>query len=160
MQSEPTVAAVNTPRDQINSGAVGQVEDGLKKIRAGNMLSRIKVSVTGLTGAGLTGATQDITSAAILALATVSGISLKSGETLPAIGAVTSLAVLGGSTGSTGPRAVMPTGVTGSTASATVATLSDDGKTLGFEASVAGFVIVYNPAPYGGADQTTLETGP
>ena len=157
MQAEPTVAAVNTPRDQINGGAVGQVSDGLKTIKAGTMLSKVKVVVAGLTAAGLTGAAQTITSAATLALATVTGISLKSGETLPAIGNIHALAVAGGSTGATGARIIAPAGTT---ASATVCAVSDDGKTLTFEASVAGYTIIYNPAPAGGADQTILETGP
>lgn len=156
---DPTVAAVNTARDQINGGAVGQVEDGLKAIRAGTMLSKVKAVVQGLTGAGLTGLSQDITSAGVKALATVTGISLKSGENLPPIGIIGTLFVLGGSTGSTGARAIMPAGATGATVSATLATVSDDGKTLAFEASVAGFVIEYMPAPYGGADQTITEGG-
>ena len=35
----------------------------------------------------------------------------------------------------------------GGTASATVATLSDDGTTLVFEANVTGFVLVYSARP-------------
>ena len=154
---DPTVAAVVTPRDLLNSGAVGSVAQGAQAIKLGNMCSKIKVVVAGLTGAGLTGASQNITTAAFLALATVTGISLKTGEILPAIGSITALGVAGGSTGATGARTVAPAGFTAST---TVAAISDDGKTLTFEASVAGFTLVYEPAPYGGADQTVTESGP
>jgi len=135
-----------TARDQLNSGDPQAVALAAQKIDLGTQCSKIKATFVGLTSA----AAQDITSAAAKAAATIAGISLQSGENLPPIGNVLSLRVTAGAAAA-GNRQITDTG---GTAAAGVTRLSDDGKTLPFEAAVTAFVIVYTPAPAGGADQS------
>jgi hypothetical protein len=73
-------------------------------------------------------------------LATVTGLKLDANETLPPIGKVCTLRVVTGT--ATGHRNVTDVG---GTASATLATISDDGKTLVFEAAITAFTITYEP---------------
>jgi hypothetical protein len=135
-----------TARDQYNSGDPQAVALAAQKTDLGNQLSKVKVTFTGLTSA----AAQDITTAAAKAAAAISGISLLPGENLPPIGSVVALRVTAGAAAA-GVRTI---GDTAATAAATVTRLSDDGKTLTFEAAVTAFVLVYYPAPTGGADQS------
>ena len=139
-------------QDVLNQGNENEIADALRMIKAGYMMSPIKVTFVGLTSS----ATQNITTAAALAAATInSGFATDPDiqPTLPPIGEVASLRVTAGAA-QPGPRVITDSGGTPA-ASATglggapggVATLSDDGKTLTFEAAVTGFVLIYWPSP-------------
>jgi len=142
-----------TVREAINGNNVGQIADAMAQIKAGNSLSKIKVTFAALTSA----AAQDITTAAAkTAGGTPLGISLATGENFPPIGAIETLRVTAGAAAA-GSRAVTDAG---GTASATLALLSDDGKTITFEAAVTAFVLTYYPAPSGGADQAFAQAAP
>lgn len=118
-----------------------------QKMKLGNMLSPVKVTVASLTAT----ATPDITSAAVLAAASaISGLERETGDRLPAILAVKTLRVSTSGTANTvGSYAVTDAAGTAltPTASANVglALLSDDGTTLTFPTTVTGFVIEYIP---------------
>jgi hypothetical protein len=124
------------------------VADFLRAVKLGNMLSVIKVTVTGLTAS----AAIDVTTAAVKAAATIAGVSLDTGENLPAIGNVVSLRVTASGTagslgvygiGDDGATAIVPPG--GAGAAMGIAKLSDDGKTLTFPNTITGFVLIYRP---------------
>lgn len=106
-------------------------------MKMGLVCSPIKATFTGLASA----AAQNVTTAAAKAAATLVGVELKTGELLPPIGVPVAVRVTAGAAAA-GLRQV---GDSGATPSATVATLSDDGKTLTFEAGVTGFVLYYMP---------------
>ena len=93
----------------------------------------------------------DITTAASLIGATIDqGITLDADERLPAIGRIVSLRSTAGSLAVQGTHVVSDSGGTALVPSATfpgVATLSDDGKTVTFQAGVTAFVLVYYPRP-------------
>lgn len=134
-----------TPKDDINSGKTGLVSQGIGAMKVGTMLTKIKVVAASLTAA----ASFDITAAAFLAKCTVTGITLKSGETLPPIGQIVTLRKVAGAQAAN--CIVTDAGGTATAGSATVpaaATLSDDGKTIGFEtgAAVTAFTFEYYPA--------------
>jgi hypothetical protein len=156
-----TATKTFTVREAVNSGNANQVPEALAAIKAGNSLSKIKVTFTGLTSA----AAQDITTAAAKAAATISGISLATGENLPPIGSVVTLRVTAG-TAAAGARVAVDVGGTALPGDPTTAkapgtvTVSDDGKTLVFDAAVTAFVLTYYPAPSGGADQAFAQSGP
>ena len=121
------------------------VADALRKIDLARMLDPVKVTFAGLASA----AAQNITTAAARAAATVDqGLKdLIAGEGLPPILSVVALRVTAG-TLAAGPAIVTDSGGTPTaigTGSAHVATLSDDGKTLTFQAAVTGFVLEYIP---------------
>ena len=145
-----------TARDELNSGNIGAVARALQALKAGNMASKIKVVATSLTGA----ASFDITTAAFLAKCTVTGITLKTGETLPPVGQVVALRKV---TASQAAICVMTdkdaTATAGSATLPAFTTLSDDGKTIGFEtsANVTAFTLEYYPAPAAG---TVIDSGP
>lgn len=141
-----------TAREILDSGNPNKVGNVCKALKVGTQLSKIKATFASMTSA----AGQDITTAANKALATVSGITLRTGENLPPIGQIVTCRVTAG-TAAAGARFVSDAGATPST---TVATLSDDGKTLTFEAAVTGIVVTYFPAPYGGADQAFEHAAP
>lgn len=133
-------------RKILNSGKLGTLADLAKKVKLGNMLSLIKVTVASLSADD----NPDITSAEVLAAATVEGITLDDGEMLPAIGQVVSLRVTtSGTAGTVGTYVVSDDG--GSAVSATthtvagIALLDDDGKTITFPTSITGFEIHYYP---------------
>jgi hypothetical protein len=142
-----TFLRVLTLRDAMNTGDITSQAAAQQQILLGNMCAMVKVVVTGLTAA----ATVNITTAATLAAATVTGIALAGdGELLPPIGHVRTLRVTAVGTGATGPRVVTDAGGTAiapSAGIAGVALLSDDGTTLTFEGTVTGFVLEYFPAP-------------
>lgn len=135
----PTTTQQNTVRRELNAGNANTVADILKRIKAGDMFAVLKVTFAGLTSA----AAQDITTAASRAAATIVGGDFNSDELLPAIGGVTTLRVTAGAAAA-GHRAVTDAG---GTASTSLALLSDDGKSLTFEAAVTGFVLTYRPRP-------------
>jgi hypothetical protein len=124
------------------------MSDALARIKAGKKFSTVKVTVTAL---GAT-ASPDITSAAVLAAAVVSGIDLAEGETLPPIGLVRSLRVTASGTAASlgtygitdvGGTPIIPPG--GASAAMGIARLSDDGTTLTFPNTVTAFVLIYEP---------------
>jgi hypothetical protein len=123
--------------------------DAIRKLGLAVMASTVKAVFTGVTGA----ATYDITTAAMKALATISGITLATGENLPPARLVRSLRVTAATTGTVvGSYAITDasgTVVSPATSSAVgLAKLSDDGKTLTFaSADVTAFVIEYEPMP-------------
>lgn len=129
----------------LNSGEFTAIADACKKAKLGTALSTIKVVATGLTAA----ASFDITSAAFLAKCTVTGINLGGGETLPAIGAATSLRVVTGGTNAAGSYALGEAAGTAVLATAGVGTalLSADGKTVTFAAgaAVTALTLIYRP---------------
>lgn len=143
-------------RNQMNNGDPAQIATVARKVNLGTMLSEIKVVVTGLTAA----AAIDVTTAAVKAAATITGMTLLTGENLPAIGFVRNLRVTAsGTAGSLGTygisdasgTAIVPPG--GASAALGIATLSDDGKTLTFPNTITAFVLTYYPKAY-----TSLDT--
>lgn len=135
-------------RAMLNNGDPANMPDIARQMKQGTMASVIKVTFASMTSA----AAQDITTATnkgkITALA---GITLDANENLPPIGQVLTCRVTAGSA-ATGPRVMTDSGGTpaaGATglgdASGGVATISDDGKTLTFEAAITGMVLTYIP---------------
>ena len=116
-----TTTKTNTVADVANSGNLNELSDVAQKVQLGTMLGVTKKTFTGLTSA----AAHNLTDAAH-----------GSG---PAADVISSVRVTAGAAAA-GLRQI---GDAGATASATVATLSDDGKTVTFEAGVTAFVIVY-----------------
>lgn len=131
----------------LDNANLGKLDAALQAAKLGQALSQVKVAATGLTGA----ASFDITTAAVKAASTITGIYLPDGTNLPAIGNVVSLRVTAAGTGTTvGSYAI--TDAAGTALSPTTSTvvglalLSDDGKTLTFPtADVTEFVLVYRP---------------
>lgn len=132
-----TTIQQHTLEESLSSGNPAAVATAMSTIQAGKMLSNVKAVFTGLTSA----TSFDITSAACKAAATVTGLKLDADELLPAIGDILSLRVTAGAAAA-GHRNVTDVG---GTAAATLATISDDGKTLTFEAGVTAFVLQYRP---------------
>lgn len=118
-----TTVKTTTVKDVANSGNLNQLADVAQKAKLGDMLQPVKLVKTGLTAAS----SIDITSVAL--------------GSNPACGCVGTLRVTAGAAAA-GDRAITDAG---GTASATVAKISDDGKTLTFEANVTGFVMTYMP---------------
>jgi len=131
----------------LDNANLGKLDATLQTVKLGQALSQVKVVATGLTGA----ASFDITTAAVKAASTITGIYLQDGTNLPPIGNVVSLRVTAAGTGTTvGSYAITDAGGTAlSPTTSTVvglALLSDDGKTLTFPtANVTAFVLAYRP---------------
>lgn len=144
-----TTTADITLQQALNSGDLNWFGNLLRKMRLGNMLAgSVKVTCTGLAPA----ASFDITSAAVLAAATISGLDRDSSDRLPPILAVKTLRVTASDTAnSVGSYAITDAAGTAvsPTAGANVglALLSDDGKTLTFPTTVTAFVLEYVPRP-------------
>jgi hypothetical protein len=143
-----TTTKNETLRSVLNDSNLNEIDAALGKAKFGNMLSEVKVVVAGLTAA----AAIDITTAAVKAAATITGLELASGENLPAVGVVKSLRVSASGTAASlgsyiasdpGATAIIPPG--GASAAVGVALLSDDGKTITFPNTVTGFVLTYRP---------------
>jgi hypothetical protein len=131
-------------RQVLNSGNDNLIADALKQIKFGDMASVITATFTGLSDV----AGQDITTAAAKTAATITGITLETGENLPPIGNILGLRTTAGSLATHGSHVVVDTGGTAlvpQADSSGVATLSDDGKTLTFQAGVSAFVLLYTP---------------
>jgi hypothetical protein len=152
-----TTSRTPTVREAVNSGNPAVMASALQHVALGTMLGKIKVVVASLSAT----ATPDITSAAVKAAATITGITLQSGENLPAIGVVVSLRISASGTATSlgtygisdaGGTAIIPPG--GASAAMGVALLSDDGKTITFPNTVTGFVLEYFPAASGGMTAT------
>jgi len=131
----------------LNQANPNQLPDLLQKVGIGNMLANIKAVVTGLTAAG----SFDITSAAVFAKATVTGLNTLGGDlaALPPIGVLRTLRVTAATTASTAGTYVL-TDVAGDMVTANthtvvgIARISDDGKTLSFPTTdVTAFIIEY-----------------
>lgn len=118
-----TATKVNTLKEVASSGNLNQLAEVAKKAQLGQMLQPMKITKTGLTAA----ASFDITSLAL--------------GSNPAAGQIQALRVTAGAAAA-GLRQM---GDSGATPSATVATISDDGKTITFEANVTAFVMLYTP---------------
>ena len=111
--------------------------DVLRGVKLGHFFSNVKAVFTGLASS----ATQDITTAAAKAAATISGITLDTGENLPAIGVVKTLR-------DAHSNIVVDAGGAAVASTATypgTVLLSDDGKTLTFAAAVTAFTLEYQP---------------
>jgi len=145
-----TTTKKRSVRDALNSGNPADIATAMERMQSGNMAAVVKVTTTGLTSASAF----DITTAAVKAAATVAGLTLAVGENLPAAGMVQSVRVTAGAAAA-GLRQI---GDAAATASATVAKLSDDGKTLTFEAGVTAFILVYIPRAAVAPDATDIQT--
>jgi hypothetical protein len=133
-----TVSQPTTLQTALNQSNPQNIADLLRIGKIGYALSPVKVTLTALASAS----SFDITTAAVRAAATIVGISpaLPTATRLSPIGAIETLRVTAGT--ATGPRSITDVG---GTPTATVATLSDDGKTITFEAAVTAFVFTYFP---------------
>ncbi len=145
-----STTAEQTYQNWLNKANANLLPTLFQKMKLGNMLSPVKVTVTGLTAT----ASPDITSTAVRLAATVSGLERETTDPLPAILAVKTLRVTGsGTANSIGSYAVTDGAPADSartltpTAGANVglALLSDDGTTLTFPSTITGFVLEYIP---------------
>jgi hypothetical protein len=118
-----TATVKETLKSALNEANLNKLAEILGAMDLGTMLTPTKLTKTGLTSAS----SFDITSAAL--------------GSNPAALAVNILRVTAG-TAAAGLRQI---GDAGATPSATVATISDDGKTITFEAAVTAFVMEYIP---------------
>lgn len=129
-------------RAALDNAVPGHHEPGLARIKHGTAHSVIKATFAALDATAV-----DVTTAASKAKATVAGVTLATGENLPAIGEILTLRVTGGSA-TAGARVVTDAGGTAGAPGANgpgIALISDDGKTVTFEAAVTAFVIQYKP---------------
>lgn len=137
------MAKVDTIQEVLERSNPNDLADALHKLDFGKMNAVVKATFTGLTSA----AAQNITTAAAKAAAVITGITLEAGENLPPIGELVSLRVTAG-TLAAGDSILTDAGGTAKAIGATnnhVTILSDDGKTLTFQAAVTAFVLVYVP---------------
>lgn len=141
-----------TLRRVLNYALPDNIMDAFRKVKIGNMLSVVKVTVTGLTA----GASFDITTLAfkaqVVATGGFTGVELASNEGLPAIGQALNLRVTAASAGTTvgsyilgDVAAVMVVPPGGASVAVGVARLSDDGKTITLPANVTAFTLAYIP---------------
>jgi hypothetical protein len=146
----PVTPADVTLQQVLNKANLNQLATILQKMKLGNMLNPVRVVVTGLT------ATQEIniTSAAVRAAATITGLERETGDSLPPILSVKVLRVTAsGTANSVGSYAVTDGLVAdvarcvSPTAGANVglALLSNDGTKLTFPSTVTAFVLEYIP---------------
>jgi len=142
----PVTATKNdTLQQALDRASPDQLADALRRIALAKVLDPVKVTFVGLASA----AAQNITTAAARAAATINqGLkSLGATDLLPAILEVGTLRVTAG-TLAAGPAIVTDSGGTPTAigaGTAHVATLSDDGTTLTFQAAVTAFVLEYVP---------------
>ena len=147
-----TTLVKRTLRRVLNNALPDNMMDALRKIKLGNRMSIVKLTVTGLTA----GASFDITTLAfkaqVLATGGFTGIELGTQEGLPPIAIPLNLRVTAASAGTTvgsyllgdvGASMVVPPG--GASLAVGVARLSDDGKTITLPANVTAFTLAYMP---------------
>lgn len=146
-----TTTAAPTLREAMNTGDPQAVATVAQVVGLGTMLAVVKVVFAGLTAA----AALDITTAAAKTAATVTGITLATGENLPPIGSILAVRVTAGAAAA-GGRLVLDSG---GTPAAGACTVSDTGKTLTFEGTVTGLVLMYRPAPTVALSTTTSVLG-
>jgi len=137
-------------QDLLDQANPNVLPDGFRKVKLGHMFSQVKAVVTALSAT----ATPDITTAAVKAAAVITGITLATGENLPAIGKLVTLRVTASGTAASlgtyiltdsGGTAIIPPG--GASTAVGIAKISDDGKTITFPNTVTAFVLMYRPAP-------------
>ena len=143
-----TTTFVQTIQQALERCTPGIIADLVRALRLDKSMSKVKAVATGLTAA----ASFNITTAAVKSASVITGVTLDSDETLPAIGQIVSLRVTAsGTANSVGTYAIGDSSATpvSPTAGANVglATLSDDGKTITFPTTVTAFVISYFPRP-------------
>lgn len=144
-----TTTADVTLQQELNRGRLDHLATIFQKMKLANMLAgSVKVTTTGLTPA----ASFDLTSAAVLAAATISGLDRETSDRLPAAMVVKTLRCTASSTAnSVGSYIVSDAGGTALTptagANVGIALISDDGKTITFPSTVTAFVIEYVPKP-------------
>ena len=140
-----------TVQNVLSKANLNDLADVLRKVDLGKKLATVKIVVAALAAT----AAVDITTAAVKAAATITGIALDTGENLPPIGVVSTLRVVAsGTAGSLGPYivsdagatpAIPPTATAYAGAAIGVASLSNDGKTLTFPNTVTAFTLTYQP---------------
>lgn len=143
-----TTTADITLQQIINRSNLNQLAAALSKVKLGNVLGSVKITVASLTAT----ATPVVTGSAVRAAATISGLDRDTNDNLPAIQTVKTLRVTtSGTANSVGSYAVSDAGGTALTptagANVGLALLSDDGTTLTFPTTVTGFVLEYVPRP-------------
>jgi hypothetical protein len=139
-----TTTQTETTQRVLDKANPDNLPDALRKVEVGKMSAVVKATFTGLTDV----AAQDITTAAAKAAATIAGIDLDTLENLPPIGQILSLRTTAGTMATHGGHIVVDVGGTALVPQADspgVATISDDGATLTFQAGVTAFVIQYIP---------------
>lgn len=127
-----TATANTTLKSALDKGNPNQIGDIFAKMKMGTMMTPLKRTFTGLVSA----ASFDLT--AIDATGETTGVA---NPNRVAAQQVATLRVTAGAAAA-GARAVSDSGAT---PSASLATISDDGKTVTFEAGVTAFVITYSP---------------
>jgi hypothetical protein len=120
-----TATFQETLKIALDNADLNKLASVLAQMDLGTMLTPLKLTKTGLTSAS----SFDLTSVAV--------------GSNPAALVIGTLRVTAGAAAA-GVRIIGDAGVT---PSATVATISDDGKTVAFEAGVTAFVIEYIPRP-------------
>lgn len=143
-----TTTADITLQQILNRSNLNQLAAALSKVKLGNVLGSVKVTVASLSAT----ASPVITGSAVRAAATISGLDRGSNDNLPAIQTVKTLRVTtSGTANSVGSYAISDAGGTALTptagANVGLALLSDDGTTLTFPTTVTGFVLEYVPRP-------------
>lgn len=141
-----TTTKEETLQEVLEKADPNQLADALRKLGLSFAGQPIKVTFTGLTDV----AGQDITTAAAKAAATVENIVLEDGENLPAIGSILALRTTAGTLATHGVHVVGDAGTTELVPQADspgVASISDDGTTLTFQAGVTAFILEYIPRP-------------
>lgn len=116
-----TTTKPNTIADVANSGNLNELSDVAQKVQLGTMLGTTKRTFTGLASAAAHNLT-DVAHASSPAADIISSVRVTAGAAAAGLRQI-------------GDAAATP--------SATVAALSDDGKTITFEAGVTAFIIVY-----------------
>jgi hypothetical protein len=127
-----TATATATLKSALDKANPNQLGDIFSKMKMGTMMTPLKRTFTGLT------------SAALFDLTTIDAAGETTGVANPnrvAAQSIDTLRVTAGAAAA-GHRDVTDVG---GTPSATLATISDDGKTVTFEAGVTAFVITYSP---------------
>ncbi len=155
-----TLTANKTMQQVLNQSNLNWLPTVFQKLKLGNMLSPVKVSVTGLTAASAI----DITTTTFRDAATISGLDRETADLLPQILAVKTLRVTAsGTANSVGSYGVSDAGGTAvsPTAGANmgIALLSDDGRTLTFPTTVTAFVIEYIPRSDTNLSSVFVQTG-
>lgn len=143
-----TTTKSKTIQQTVDAGNANEIADAARRMRLGTMLRPIKVTFAALTAASAV----DITTQTSLSKATVNQGDIPEGYVasktpLPPIGVVRALRVTAG-TAAAGARVMGDSGSTPAqfgTSGVYSAKVSDDGKTVTFEANVTGFVLEYLP---------------
>ena len=145
-----STTAEQTYQQWLNKANANLLPTIFQKMKLGNMLSPVRVVVTGLTAT----ASPDITSNAVRLAATITGLERETTENLPAILAVKSLRVTASGTSNSVGSYAITDGETADAARALTPTaganvglalLSADGTTLTFPSTITAFVLEYIP---------------